>query len=95
MTYLLINALDSLYRLMIFCMLARERASYHKQKKEDVDQKDEQYTDICRTVGSGPIRVGTPISLNSDIYSMLFVSCFYAEHLYYYKYIEGQEEHEQ
>jgi len=47
---------------------------------------------MCRPIGSGPLRVGTPLSLGGDIYSMLFVSCFYAEHLYYYMHIKDKED---
>ena len=37
-----------------------------------------------RRPGSGPLRIGECMEINSDLYSMLFVSALRPEYVYYY-----------
>lgn len=46
---------------------------------------------MARNVGSGPCRIGLPIVLGEDIYSMLYVSCITSHYLYYFAKVAGTE----
>lgn len=46
---------------------------------------------MAREVGSGPCRIGLPIVLGQDIYSMLYVSCITSDYLYYCTKVAGTE----
>lgn len=47
-----------------------------------------------RPDGSGPHRIGSPIQMNEDVYSMLFVSCLNSDYYYYYEHKDKIEEEE-
>ena len=38
-----------------------------------------------RYLGTGPIRIGHPIPMGEDVYSMLFANCLNSDYFYYYK----------
>jgi len=42
------------------------------------------YLDLIRETGSGPVRIGNQIKLGSDVYSMLYASCFHHDLIHYY-----------
>ena len=46
---------------------------------------------MVREPGEGPIRIGHPMALGEDIYSMLFAACIDPDYLFYYTQIAGTE----
>jgi hypothetical protein len=36
-------------------------------------------------MGTGPIRIGKPISMTQDLYSMFFVTCLKTEYIFYHQ----------
>ena len=63
-------------------------------KEGSATEHEECYKDLVRHVGQGPVRLDTEIDLQSDIYSMLFVSCFKADLVRFYD-REGEVENKE
>jgi hypothetical protein len=55
------------------------------------DFSDQDYIKMVREPGEGPVRIGLSMSLDEDIYSMLFVACIDPDYLFYYTQIAGTE----
>ena len=55
---------------------------------KDGDRVDDSYGKKKRDRGSGPYRLGEPIEIREDLYSMIFATCFHPE---YVKHVEDEQ----
>ena len=69
------------------------RTESQRLKKKVAKDAEERYDYMnkVRTMGTGPRRIGNPIPLTEDIYSMFFVTCLKTEFLYFHQKTHGKE----
>ena len=56
-----------------------------KENEAKEEEIDIEYTEMIRVCGTGPCRIGHPIPMGEDVYSMLFANCLNSDYFYYYK----------
>ena len=66
-----------------------------ESEKEDITESQKKrraYLKKPRDVGTGPVRIGKPIILDQDIYSLFWISTMHPDYIYYYDKIDPNED---